>query len=367
MNLSSLRSPTGFLLLLLFLLLGVGGVWVSAELVRQGVAAIQAWRGQRINQTAWQATFRERNLPVPSGGPREGYWGARIGTSREDPETGWILPAMVLPGLLEIREDGSQHVSAGGSDGESLEILVLGGSVAFGAYASDINNTYFSQISRELANMGRKNSVTVWSAGAWKSSQEVAALKKALRPGHPTPDMVLFLNGLNDITNGSNAHTLFGIETPTLDGSPWHPLYHEGDFDERVRVFLENMEAARILSEAAGARMAVALQPALFEKTPLSRLERALEEVSLRPLGPRHVVKAAYEKIRRGLQNAAETHSGLTFVDCSRIFDGDPATTFADVWHFSDPGHRVLAECLLPAVVATGTRSDPAVGSVDGG
>src|SRR5687767_10855952 len=34
--------------------------------------------GQEVNRLAWEASFLERALPVPEGGPRDGYWGSRM-------------------------------------------------------------------------------------------------------------------------------------------------------------------------------------------------------------------------------------------------------------------------------------------------
>jgi hypothetical protein len=49
----------------------------------------------------------------------------------------------------------------------------------------------------------------------------------------------------------------------------------------------------------------------------------------------------------KGLAGVEGTH----FIDCSRIFDGEPHTTVADIWHFSDPGHELLAEALAEGLV----------------
>lgn len=41
----------------------------------------------------------------------------------------------------------------------------------------------------------------------------------------------------------------------------------------------------------------------------------------------------------------------VRFVDASRLFAGERATTFTDLWHFSDPGHEVLAELLAGSLI----------------
>ena len=107
---------------------------------------------------------------------------------------------------------------------------------AFGGYASTERTTYFRLLAERLDRESLPLEVVVYATGAWKSSQELRALK--LHGIGVKPDLVLFLDGLNDLTNGSNAHTLYGVQTRTLDGSRWQPLYNEGDFEERVRVYL---------------------------------------------------------------------------------------------------------------------------------
>lgn len=37
----------------------------------------------------------------------------------------------------------------------------------------------------------------------------------------------------------------------------------------------------------------------------------------------------------------------LQFLDLSRAFHGETSTTFADLWHFADPGHRILAQNMV--------------------
>jgi hypothetical protein len=42
---------------------------------------------------------------------------------------------------------------------------------------------------------------------------------------------------------------------------------------------------------------------------------------------------------------------GVLFADGSRVFDGEQKTVFADVWHFSDIGHEILADHLAEELV----------------
>ena len=217
----------------------LGTLYVGGRLGRRAHRMYVQSQGLQLNRAAWQAGYRERGLPVPDG-PRDGYWGLRIGSHIEDDELGWVLPALHFPGLLETDARGMQHIKA--STAPHLRLLIMGASTAFGGYASTIDRTYFAELVRRLASAGTPIEVTVYATGAWKSSQELKALKRFGRDTRP--DVVLFLNGLNDVTNGSNARTLYGMQTKTLDGSRWHPLYHEHDYDARVHEYVRNITAA---------------------------------------------------------------------------------------------------------------------------
>lgn len=270
-------------------------VYTAAALGRKGLLYWSTWQGQRLNSQAWEAGFRERGIAVPPTGPRDGYWGARLGSHTVHPELGWVLPARRVDGLLDIDELGMQHYRTASADKRRL--LILGASTAFGAYASAENTTYFWLLGDRLQAHGTPFDIDVFATGAWKSSQELKALQ--LYGIGQAPDAVLFLNGLNDVTNGSNAHVLFGEKTATLDGSEWQLLYHEHDYPERVAVYLQHMRAARDLALAAGIEVIFVLQPALFEKSPRSAIEQTLEQGSLGPLGTRDQLLNAYGDTRR--------------------------------------------------------------------
>lgn len=330
-----------WILLVLLLLPFLGGAgYIAIKVCVREYRRFIIWQGVRLNRQAWEACFTERHLPLPPSGPRDGYWGAHLGKHTEHPVLGWILPALHVPGLLDIDEHGLQRVP---SPGAKLGLLIVGASVAFGGGASDIENTYYFQLGKLLNKDGCPVDTTVCATGAWKSIQEVKALRLYGLSVHP--DIVIFLNGLNDLTNGSNAYTLFGTPTKTLDGSRWNLLYNEHDYRERVRLYLENMREARNLLRRDNVEVVFALQPALFEKEPLSRMEQKLLRNSLPPYGSKESLKQGYQDIRVGLMGLTRS-DGADFIDCSRIFSNERATTFIDLWHFNDPGQHLLAEYL---------------------
>lgn len=328
---------------LVALLLAFGGLWLTSKVLHRSAILYRTWEALSLNQEAWEAGFIEFGLPLPVDGPRDGYWGSRIGVHVEDPDLGWVLPEIDIPNLLALDALGMQHVPARTSGAPRL--LIMGASVAFGGGASSIGDTYFQQLADRLADASSSVDVTVYAVGAWKSAQELRALE--LHGLDQDPDIVMFLSGLNDMTNGSNADVLYGTQTDTIDGSGWHALYHEHDYEERVRVYLSNMRTALGEIRARGASVVFVLQPALFEKQNMSVLEATIEERFLRFFGARAVLTSGYQGLRRGLASLAEA-DGVYFVDCSRVYGDEPLTVFTDIWHFSDVGHHRLAEALAP-------------------
>jgi len=103
--------------------------------------------GNKLRAAAWNASFTEREHPVPEGGPRDGIYGQKItmkacGVSKD------CKKELSIPGIIEVDELGFQH--AGKREKPSPNILIVGGSVAWGAGASDIDNTYFAKLNEIL-------------------------------------------------------------------------------------------------------------------------------------------------------------------------------------------------------------------------
>jgi lysophospholipase L1-like esterase len=275
--------------------------------------------GKKLNKAAWESSFRERGLRVPRDGPRDGYWGGRMPAWTRDPEVGWHESETHIPRLVEQDSLGLQRFEA---DGARAGVLILGGSVAWGAYASTIKATYFAQLVDRLAAAGRPVRLTVMAAGAWTSENELNAFRA--RGLALAPDVVVFLNGMNDLTQGKD----------------------RGE-EARVRSYLDHMHEARDLAETKAISAVFSLQPALHgkrRKTPLEEhiLELMADKAAFVPTG--------YPRMRDGLRGLS-SHPGTAVVDCSEAFSGEAATTFTDIWHFADPGHRLLAECLASGLL----------------
>src|SRR5262245_32920465 len=201
-------------------------------------------------------------------------------------------------------------------------LLIIGGSVAWGAYASSIETTYFARVARALAAAGHPVNISVLGAGAWTSDNELKALRS--RGLDLSPDVVLIFDGLNDLTLGNATE------------------------DERVTAYLSRMREARDLVRTRREHLVFALQPMMLNKH-RSAIEERVLALSLDPAGQARV-RNGYARMKAGLQDLAKT-DGVLFVDCSDLFDAEQATTFTDLWHFPDPGHALLAQRLAPALL----------------
>lgn len=283
-----------------------GTTWVSVHL---GAGRHRGWT---LNQQSWQAAYQERGLPVPPEGPREWYQMDRVKVVR-DPSVFWSAANVSIPGKVETDGRGVQSI---GPRDAPLRLVFVGGSVAFGGYASSLTNTYFAQFQRHLSK-GDRIRVDVLAAGGWWSEMELAAVAVRLVP--LKPDVVVFLDGLNDLTQN--------LDIP---------------MEKRPAVYASNMRLARdILLTNTSAVVVFAVQPYLGSKLDKSKIER--EILSLPPASSRlsRNFTNLYTKMA-GLAAPPRTH----FIDCSHVFDHEAHTTFADFWHFADPGHEILGRFL---------------------
>jgi lysophospholipase L1-like esterase len=280
---------------------------------------VQPPSGKKLNRVAWEASFTERRLPIPNEGPRDGYWGNRMPPWTRDPEIGWHESEVHLRGLVDQDAHGLQRIEVPGA---RWHILIIGASVAWGAYASSIEETYFAWVARQLEKSGRPVRVTVLAAGAWTSDNELKALRA--RGLGMQPDVVLFLNGMNDLTQGK------GIAE-----------------EDRIRRYLDHMHEARDVARTKGIAAVFALQPALAGKQRKTGIEDRIVELMADKSA---FVPTAYPRMLTGLEGLA-SEPGTQVLDCSNAFSSERATTFTDIWHFADPGHRLLAACLAQGLL----------------
>jgi hypothetical protein len=337
------RRPVSGLTRVLFGLVVVVSCAVALVL---GLAGMR-WRrlhagGVELNRLAWEASFRERGWPVPSSGPRDGYWGRNLPRPVPDPLLGWREAEVHRPGLVETDAFGVQTIPAP-SDG-ATHVLIIGGSVAWGAYASTLDKTYFALLARRLDARGRPVRITVLAAGAWESGNELAAFREKAEA--LDPDVVVFLDGLNDLTQAGRRRRHDPSRIPPR---------------ERVGGYLATVQQARDLALARRLAIVFAPQPFVPQKPVLSDLEARAVEASLDSTLRRDDLAAAYARLRAGVAELARGPR-VFFVDCAGAFDAEAVTTFTDLYHFADPGHAILADRLagpLATVIAALNASPP--------
>jgi hypothetical protein len=98
-----------------------------------------------------------------------------------------------------------------------------------------------------------------------------------------------------------------------------------------------------------GRPVLVVLQPSLAERGHPTAIEERLLERSLVPHESAEALRRSYQAMRDGL-SALERAGLIAFLDCSRAFDGERATTFTDLWHFAEDGHRLLGTAMAARI-----------------
>jgi lysophospholipase L1-like esterase len=267
--------------------------------------------GYKLREAAWEASFIERHLKVPPGGPREGLRGEGV-TPLKCAVSDCNFRKSV-PGIIEVNDDGLQTAGEGGSP--YPHILIVGGSVAWGAGASDIANAYFSILYEKLKNEYPDTEISVLAAYGSTSNTDLSSfVRKGL---DAKPDVVVFINGLNDLTVKGQLR-----QTDASD-------------------YILNMKTAAWIAERNGIPVVVVRQPFPGGKKFKTDLEKRIMELSNKDY--EKVITPLYKHIGKVLEEMAKAGE-IYYIDAADCFQDETATTFNDQWHFSDPGHKLLAE-----------------------
>lgn len=299
---------------------------------------LRKWRhrglsGVELNRAAWEASYTERGQAVPPVGPREGYWAERI-RPQQYPcgDLDACERAQTIPILVRIDPRGFQHVGAGND--AFPRILLVGGSVAFGAYASTIETTYFALLYQRLVVEHPELGISVLARNGSVGLEDFEMF--ALRGHDVRPHMVVFLGGLNDLMN-----------------RPGKPP------QEGLRKYRRSVRLAGELARLRGLSTVFITQPFLGGKQHKTPLERRLLDLTLADYEDQ--VNPWYRRLVEQASQLAE-HEGAAFFDYSDLLAEETETTFADQWHFSDFGHDILADALaedLRPLLAELTSSRP--------
>jgi len=274
--------------------------------------------GYKLRETAWKASFSERGLAVPTGGPREGLRGEGV-TPLKCAASDCNFSKLV-PGIIELNDDGIQSVGKG--ENPYPHILIVGGSVAWGAGASDIANTYFSKLYGMLKNDYPDTRISVLAYyGSTSNTDLISFVRKGL---DVKPDIVVFINGLNDLTVKGQLR-----QTDASD-------------------YILNMKTAALIAGRNGMPIVIVRQPFPGGKKFKTDLEKRIMELSNKDY--EKVITPLYNHMGKALEEMAKAE-GIYYIDAAGCFEDETATTFNDQWHFSDPGHKLLAERIHSGLV----------------
>ena len=274
--------------------------------------------GYELRETAWESSFTERGLNAPPGGPREGLRGE--GVTPLNCAVSDCNFRKFLPGIIELNDDGLQ--TAGRSENPYPHILIVGGSVAWGAGASNIANTYFAILYGMLKNEYPDTKISVLAAYGSTSNTDLSSfVRKGL---DAKPDVVVFINGLNDLTVKGQLR-----QTDASD-------------------YILNMKTASRIAERNGIPTVVVRQPFPGGKKFKTDLEKRIMEFSNKDY--EKVITPLYKHIGKVLEEMAKAGE-IYYIDAAYCFGDETATTFNDQWHFSDPGHKLLAERIHAGLV----------------
>ncbi len=286
----------------------------------RGIA--RAWKhrgpaGVELNRLAWEATYTERGVEVPPVGPREGYWAERI-RPQQYPcgDLDACERTQTIPLLVTIDGRGFQHV--GGGLDAFPRLLFVGGSVAFGAYASTVETAYFTALFRLLQDEFPGLGISILARNGSVGLEDFESY--ALRGSEVQPDMVVFVNGLNDLMNRPGK-------------SP----------DEGLRKYRRSVRLAAQLGHLQQVSMVFAMQPFLGGKLHKTPLERRLLDLTIDNY--EEVINPWYRRMAAEAEMLAKQGEAV-FFDYSDLLADEEPTTFADQWHFSDVGHTLFAKAL---------------------
>ncbi|MEM7582086.1 MAG: SGNH/GDSL hydrolase family protein [Acidobacteriota bacterium] len=298
-----------------------GNEGLAQKHLYRGIA--RAWKhrgpsGVELNRLAWEATYTERGQAVPEIGPREGYWAERI-RPQQYPcgDLDACERTQTIPLLVTIDGRGFQHVGPGLE--ATPRVLFVGGSVAFGAYASTVETTYFYLLWRQLQEEFPGVAISVLARNGSVGIEDFEAY--ALRGSEVQPDMVVFINGLNDLMNRPGK-------------SP----------EEGLRKYRRSVRLAAQLGHLQGVATVFVAQPFLGGKAVKTPLERRLLDLTTDDY--EDVVNPWYRRLVTESEQLARDGGAVGFLDYSDLLAEEAKTTFADQWHFSDFGHVALAEAL---------------------
>lgn len=260
---------------------------------------------------------------------------------------------------------------AGSGDGtRTMRVWIFGGSLVWGTGVRDAD-TIPALLAQALATRHPDQAIEVANFGesGYVSQQSLAAFQNALRCAGPTPDAVVFIDGVNDVyaalqsgraglsQNEVNRVREFNSSRQLpkqlaawgarLEG--WQRLLAPAPppapdsialAGELVRVYRDTVMQARALAADRGIGVLHVWQPHLFAKASRSAYEAGQHDSSL----SRHrELQLAADAV---LREAADPQ----LLDASALFAHTTEPRFIDFVHLGRAGNAALVEAILPAL-----------------
>lgn len=358
---------------------GQAGSQPNTTLLSAGTAPVSLLQilGKRIDDDPLMTQALAKAYGVPAGDRN-----ALVERLRKIPWMPPYKPAPFLGHMARPYSGDDLHINALGFRDErtsyldkperTIRIFITGGSVTYGLGASSEALT-FPRILERILNEETGNAAgyryEVVNAGfpAWSTTQEKILVQQRLVDLHP--DIVIMFSGSNDVywslrgwdirsfytQMDQNFITLFN-EAHKASGHPeWAIDFPRSDqpveCQKLAPVTARNVEEVAAAAARVNARVIFALQPNILSTA--KRLSQYEQKV-FRPHNESYW-DSCYEALRSELGRIAASNYRL--VDLSRSFGAMDENTelFIDSYHFTDEGHRLIAQALAEQIVRDGS------------
>lgn len=270
------------------------------------------------------------------------------------------------------------HVSAAGlrrtwnpSQGGLPRVWIFGGSTVWGWGQRD-DQTIPSVVSRRLKEMGAPAELLNAGQIAYFSTQELNLLLRMLQSGERRPDVVVFVDGVNESlmpAENGGAHIGQGggawqrnrqVFLPSTSRAFWWFIKRTASYrvltrpgkavpiadvtsvsDQIARIYVTNVRAIEALASAFKFKVLFYWQPTLVDKTAVSPLEAeamTMDEIVWHDFAA--LWRASSAKVK------AELAGDPAFRDLGLLFNAETGTVFPDTIHYNERAAAKLAERL---------------------
>jgi hypothetical protein len=261
--------------------------------------------------------------------------------------------------------------------GADLDVRVFGGSAAWG-WSNREEHTIPSVLASALRARGVNAQVENDARPAWQSTQETIALLRQLGSGRRVPEVVVFLDGANDIQiafeqglagtteiSGRLERDFYLRRQPTalLDrllrfsalrqalvrrSTPQAPELTPAETEqlavEVTQRYRANVLAIEGMAKTFGFRAIFFWQPLSAFKKSWSSFEEATKAFGMRTTNAPEIYVKTTAKVREALAGDASFH------DLSALFADSTETIYTDLVHYTEPAAAQIAERMSEAI-----------------